>query len=167
MLGAVVDLSEMSHGRIMVRNKPARLDDIAQLVNAILSKPKVPQSLIETLRGRLLYAAGHTFGKCTQLAVQLIAKATRSGPLVLLDERTKQVIRSALEMLQTSGPRVVAGWSGTKPILIFTDGACEQEGIKVTHGAVFADFFEDRFLYFGDDIPQCWTSKWRASARHS
>ena len=165
MLGAVVDLSEMSHGRIMVRNKPARLDDIAQLVNAILSKPKVPQSLIETLRGRLLYAAGHTFGKCTQLAVQLIAKATRSGPLVLLDERTKQVIRSALEMLQKSGPRVVAGWSGTKPILIFTDGACEQEGIKVTHGAVFADFFEDRFLYFGDDIPQCWTSKWRASGK--
>jgi len=165
MLGAVVDLSEMSHGRIMVRNKPTRLDDITQLVNTILNKTKVPQSLIETLRGRLLYAAGHTFGKCTQLAVQLIAKATRSGPLVLLDERTKQVIRSALEMLQRSGPRVVAGWSGTKPILIFTDGACEQEGLKVTHGAVLADFFEDRFLYFGDDIPQCWTSKWRASGK--
>jgi len=165
MLGAVVDLSEMPQGKIMVRNKPARLSDIAQLVNAIPDKQKVPQSLIETLRGRLLYAAGHTFGKCTQLAVQLIAKATRSGPLVLLDERTKQVIRSALEMLQRSGPRVVAGWSGTKPILIFTDGACEQEGLKVTHGAVLADFFEGRFLYFGDDIPRCWTSKWRASGK--
>ena len=79
MLGAIVDLSEMPQGRILVRNKPARLDDIAQLVEAILSKQKVPQSLIETLRGRLLNAAGHAFGKCTQLAVQLIAKAARSG----------------------------------------------------------------------------------------
>ena len=166
MLGAIIDLSEMPQGRILVRNKPARLDDIAQLVEAIISKPKVPQSLIETLRGRLLYAAGHTFGKCTQLAVQLmIAKATRSGPLVLLDERTKQVIKSALEMLQKSGPRVVAAWSGARPILIFTDGACEQEGNKVTHGAVLADFFGDRFLYFGDDIPQCWTSKWKSSGK--
>ena len=36
MLGAIVDLSEMPQGRIFVRNKPARLDDIAQLVEAIL-----------------------------------------------------------------------------------------------------------------------------------
>ena len=36
MLGAIVNLSEMPQGRILVRNKPARLDDIAQLVEAIL-----------------------------------------------------------------------------------------------------------------------------------
>ena len=35
MLGAIVNLSEMPQGRILVRNKLARLDDIAQLVEAI------------------------------------------------------------------------------------------------------------------------------------
>ena len=165
MLGAVVDLSEVSSGRILVRNKTSRLEDISQLVGSILDKPKVPLSLIETLRGRLLYAAGHTFGKCTQLAVQLISKATRSGPFVLLDDKTKGVIRSALEVLQKSGPRVTATWTGTQPVLVFTDGACEQNGTQVTHGAILADFFNERFLYFGDAVPPSWTSKWMASGK--
>ena len=74
MLGAVIGLSAMAEGKVLVMNKPSRLDDIASLVHSITSKRKVPLSLIETLRGRLLYAAGHTFGRCTQLAIQLISK---------------------------------------------------------------------------------------------
>ncbi|CAL1135587.1 unnamed protein product [Cladocopium goreaui] len=80
MLGAVVDLSMMCDGKVVVCNKPSRLEDIAGLVTEIVSKRKVPVSLVETLRGRLLYAAGHTFGRCTQLAIQLISKAVREGP---------------------------------------------------------------------------------------
>ena len=63
MLGAVVDLAKSREGLILVSNKGSRLEDISQLVHTILGKEKVPLSLIETLRGRLLYAAGHTFGK--------------------------------------------------------------------------------------------------------
>ena len=74
MLGAVIGLSAMAEGKVLVMNKPSRLDAIASLVHSITSKRKVPLSLIETLRGRLLYAAGHTFGRCTQLAIQLISK---------------------------------------------------------------------------------------------
>ena len=142
MLGAVVDLSEMAAGKILVYNKPSRLEDIAALVKDVTSKRKVPLSLIETLRGRLLYAAGHTFGRCTQLAVQLISKAVREGPLVVVDDRTKRVICAALELLQRAGPRTVHTWTGLRPILLFTDGACEQEGSVVTHGAVLIDFHE-------------------------
>ena len=46
------------HRRKKKMNKPSRLDDIPSLVHSITSKRKVPLSLIETLRGRLLYAAG-------------------------------------------------------------------------------------------------------------
>ena len=165
MLGAVVDFSEMGEGRILVRNKPSRLEDIEQLVKTILSMTKVPLSLVDTLRGRLLYASGHTFGKCTQLATQLISKTTKSGPFAILDERTKEVIRSALDTLKRAGPRVSSTWTGSQPVLVFTDGACEQEGEKVTHGAVFADFYNERFFYFGDDVPTEWTTKWRTSGK--
>eukprot|EP00435_Cladocopium_sp_Y103_P048940 s2442_g14.t1 len=165
MLGALVDLSLMCEGKVIVTNKPSRLDDIASLVHSIVSKSKVPASLIETLRGRLLYAAGHTFGRCTQLAIQLISKAVREGPMVLMDEKTKGVILAALELLKSSGPRVVGAWTGTRPVLLFTDGACEQDGLQVTHGAVLVDFHTDSFLYFGAEVPEPWVSKWRASGR--
>ena len=80
MLGAIVDFSETATGHIYVRNKPSRLDDICSLVESIIDKKKVSTSVMETLKGRLLYASGHTFGKCTQLAVQLVSKAAKSGP---------------------------------------------------------------------------------------
>ena len=54
-------------------------------MRSIVDKQKVPTSVVETLKGRLLYASGHTFGKCTQLAVQLVSKAAKSGPMVLVD----------------------------------------------------------------------------------
>ena len=165
MLGAVIDLSSMAEGKVLVMNKPSRLEDIASLVHSITSKRKVPLSLVETLRGRLLYAAGHTFGRSTQLAIQLISKAVREGPLVVIDENTKKVILSALELLQQAGPRVVNAWTGTRPILVFTDGACEQDGAQVTFGAVLVDFHSNTFCYFGDNVPEFWVSKWKASGR--
>ena len=165
MLGAVVDLSEMCEGKVVVCNKPSRLEDIAGLVADIVSKQKVPVSLVETLRGRLLYAAGHTFGRCTQLAIQLISKAVKEGPLVVIDTRTKGVILAALELLQSAGPRLVNAWTGTRPVLVFTDGACEQDGMQVSHGAVLVDFHTDTYVYFGSEVPEEWVSKWRSSGR--
>ena len=44
ILGAVVDLSETCWGQIFVKNKQSRLDDIKQLVQSILEKPKIPLS---------------------------------------------------------------------------------------------------------------------------
>ena len=86
MLGAIVDLSQSGQGLVTVKNKPSRLEDIAKLVESVLIKPKIPLSTIETLRGRLLYAASHTFGRCTHLTIQLLSRASRSGPMVVMDE---------------------------------------------------------------------------------
>ena len=165
MLGAIVDFSETAGGKIYVKNKPSRLDDISDLVGSIISKQKIPTSVVETLKGRLLYASGHTFGKCTQLAVQLISKAAKSGPMVLVDDALKSVLQSALHTLVTSGPRKVSSWTGRPPILMFTDGACEEDGASVTHGAVLVDFYTHRFLYFGDDVPMIWVDRWSASGK--
>ena len=67
MLGAVVDFSQMGLGKILVSDKPSGLEDITALVDQMVSMKKVPLSMVETLRGRLLYAAGHPLRKCTQV----------------------------------------------------------------------------------------------------
>ena len=84
---------------------------------------------------------------------------------MVIDARTKNVILAALELLQSSGPRVVNAWTGTRPVLVFTDGACEQDGLQVSHGAVLVDFHTDTYVYFGDEVPEEWVAKWRSAGR--
>ena len=165
LLGAVVNLSEARLGVVSVHNKPSRITDLQELVNNICSSQTVAISTLETLRGRLLYAAGHTFGRCTQLAIQLISRVARRGPLVLLDEQLKGVVLKALQCLIDSKPRRVEAWSGRPPIIMFTDGACEDEGNMVTHGATMFDPESNLALMFGDEVPSIWTHKWKAEGR--
>ena len=162
LLGAVVNLSEAKSGVVSVHNKPSRISDLQELVNNICSSQTLALSTLETLRSRLLYAAGHTCGRCTQLAIQLISRVARRGPLVLLDEQLKWVILKALQCLIDSKPRRVEAWSA---IIMFTDGACEDKGNTVTHGATFFDPESNLALMFGDEVPSSWTQKWKAEGR--
>ena len=165
LLGAVVDLTQSTAGLVAVHNKPSRIADLQSLVQSICQSETVALSLLETLKGRLLYAAGHTFGRCSQLAIQLISRVARRGPLVVLDEKLKEVINRALLCLMDAKPRHVSAWSGRPPLIIFTDGACEEDGLCVTHGAVYYDPESHHALMFGDHVPTCWTDKWRTEGK--
>ena len=165
LLGAVVDLTRSTAGLVAVHNKPSRIADLESLVQSICQSETVALSLLETLKGRLLYAAGHTFGRCSQLAIQLISRVARRGPLVVLDEKLRDVIKAALLCLMDAKPRHVAAWSGRPPLILFTDGACEENGLCVTHGAVCYDPETKQALMFGDYVPTCWTDKWRKEGK--
>ena len=165
LLGAVVDLTRSTAGLVAVHNKPSRIADLQSLVQSICQSETVALSLLETLKGRLLYAAGHTFGRCSQLAIQLISRVARRGPLVVLDEKLKEVINAALLCLMDAKPRHVSAWSGRPPLIIFTDGACEEDGLCVTHGAAYYDPESHHALMFGDYVPTCWTDKWRTEGK--
>eukprot|EP00435_Cladocopium_sp_Y103_P010164 s6141_g2.t1 len=161
MLGAVVDLSQTTKGIVRVRNKDSRLQDIGKLVAEVCSKALVPISLVETLKGRLLYAAGHTFGRCTQLAIHLVSRLSRRGPLLLVSDDFKHALRGAFSALSNAKPREVRAWSGSSPVILFTDGACEDDGQKVTHGATLYDPDTQTACMFGDDVPEVWVNQWR------
>lgn len=165
LLGAVVDLSLSTAGVVSVRNKQSRLEDLTSLVRSICDSETVALSMMETLKGRLLYAAGHTYGRCTQLAIQVISRIPRRGPLVLLDDQAKHVIRQALQCLVDSKPRRVAAWSGKPPVLVFTDGACEDSHETVTHGAALFDPCTNQAVMFGDNVPVQWVNKWKSEGR--
>ena len=165
LLGAVIDLSLTTSGVVSVQNKPSRISDLESLVENICSSQTVTLSTLETLKGRLLYAAGHTFGRCTQLAIQLISKVSRRGPLGLLDDKLKDVIKGALKCLVDAKPRRVSAWSGRLPVIVFTDGACEEQGEMVTHGATLYDPESSLALMFGDKVPSSWTKRWKSEGR--
>ena len=101
----------------------------------------------------------------TQLAIQLISKMARRGPLVLVDETFKDVLRNAFLTLSTAKPRSVSAWSGRCPLIIFTDGACEDEGRVVSHGAVLYDPEQKTSLMFGDNVPENWVTQWKSQGK--
>ena len=82
-----------------------------------------------------------------------------------MDSKLRQVLLSALQTLVEAGPRRIFSWSGKPPVLMFTDGACEDEGERVSHGAVLVDFYHGHYLYFGDLVPQEWVNKWKSGGK--
>ena len=160
ILGAMVSLKNAPQGEVCVFNKPERVPDIVALFRDIASG-SAPLGKLPSLRGKLLYAAGHTFGRMTHLAVRLLS---RMG-----NERNRSIedlipfIGEAVSLLQAAAPRVLKPMMCERPILLFTDGACEDEGKVVTHGAMLFDPHHGIREYFGDHVPRHLAEQWSAS----
>ena len=164
MLGAVVSFEDAAKGLIRVRNKPGRLEEISSLCQRFAEDPLASASLLPSLKGKLLFASSHVFGRCAQIATQLIHHAEResSGATPNL---VVEAVHDALRTLQLAGDRRVNLWSEQPPVLLFTDGACEDNGSTVTHGAVIIDCASQTKEFFGGHIPADMVRQWRDTGR--
>ena len=163
ILGAVVTLPQCGDLAIQVSNKESRLLQIKEQVEELTGKldESVPRSKLESLKGRLLYAAGHTYGRVTQLSCQLLHKFGGDCPNVRISPELVHAIADALDALMESRPRLIRAWSDCPPLLLFTDGAVEEGATGVTHGAVLVDPWKQCSYYFGDTVPESFVSMWR------
>ena len=161
--GAVVTLPDASDNAIKVSNKESRLKQIQEQVEELtgLLGSSAPRSRLESLKGRLLYAAGHTYGKCTQLACQLLHKFGGNGPSVTVTAELVHSVAEALDSLMSAKPRLISAWSDCPPLLLFTDGAVEDGDQGVTHGAILIDPWKQCSFYFGDVVPAEFLALWR------
>ena len=158
MLGAQLSFEEASAGHIVVRNKPGRLDGIRELVRPFLDGDAPDAKLLASLKGKLLFAASHTFGRCTQIATQLISHDAAGDNL----GSVRQAVAFALKLLEEAQPRRVGPWCDVPPVCIFTDGACEQEGALVSFGAVLFDPLTGVQEVLGAEVPRQVVEAWRA-----
>ena len=167
ILGAVVQLPEPGTKTIEVSNKQSRLLQLQEQVCELRSHlgSHISRTKIESLKGRLLYAAGHTYGRCTQLACQLLHKFGGSGPTTLVTPELAHATAEALSSLMESKPRAIQAWSSCPPILMFTDGAVEDNADLVTHGAVLIDPWKRQSFFFGDHVPKPFVETWRRSGK--
>ena len=165
ILGAVISLPEAGSGTIEVSNKQSRLEQLQNQVEELkLSLGQhVSRSRLESVKGRLLYASGHTYGRCTQLACQLLHRFGGAGPTAMVTADLIHAISEALSTLLESKPRMVQAWNQCPPVLVFTDGAVE--GDLVTHGALLVDPWKSTSQFFGDNIPQQFVDLWRRSGK--
>eukprot|EP00435_Cladocopium_sp_Y103_P001953 s3084_g1.t1 len=165
MLGAVVDLTRSHEKIVTIANKPSRVEELLEYVKGLSVGTSFTETQLQSLRGRLLYAAGNTFGRCTQVAVQALGRVNRRGTGISLDEDAMKSVKFAVETLASSLPREVHAWKDEWPVLIITDGACEDEGRSVTHGAVLCDVSTNSFFFFGDHVPRVLVEEWTKSGK--
>ena len=105
-----MSFEDAAKGLIRVRNKPGRLEEISSLYWRFAADPVSSAFLLPSLKGKLLFASSHVFGRCAQIATQLIhyAKRESSGatPNLVLE-----AVHGALRTLQLAGDRKVNLWS--------------------------------------------------------
>ena len=159
ILGAIISFEGNA---IEVCNKASRIQQL-QVQASELRKSLgsfVSRSVLESLKGRLLYAAGHTYGRCTQLACQLLHRCSGQGETFKVSAELVHAVTNALEVLVAAKPRRIEPWCKLPPILLFTDGAVEETGDRVTHGALLIDPWKGHTLFFGDHVPKAFSSVW-------
>ena len=162
MLGAVVDLSRSAYGEVLIANKPSRVQELLDFSESLEQGVKFGEAELQSLRGRLLYAAGNTFGRCTQTAVQVLGRLARRGTSTFLDSEMVRCIQFATKTLASAMPRRISSWRDEWPVVMFTDGACEDEGRWVTHGAVLCDWSSGSYFVFGDHVPETYVDQWKS-----
>ena len=117
ILGAVISLPKVDTGTIEVSNKQSRLEQLQNQVDELkLSLGQhISRTRLESVKGRLLYASGHTYGRCTQLACQLLHRFGGQGSTALVTADLVHAISEALSTLLESKPRMIQAWNRANP----------------------------------------------------
>ena len=165
MLGASFSLARAPQGILEISNKEGRLQALRTMVNAVCADGFVQPAVLASLKGRFLYASTHTFGRVAVMAVKCLSRHLAGGGVLRLDNEDCTLLQQTIDLLEDMRPReICAGISGA-PVVIFTDGAHEEDDCLTTHGAVMIDPSSGLHLFFGEEIPQNFVDKWRAGGR--
>eukprot|EP00438_Fugacium_kawagutii_P009401 Skav231307 [mRNA] locus=scaffold161:371835:373196:+ [translate_table: standard] len=167
ILGAVVSFPKGGLNIVEVSNKETRLLQLEEMTSQVKAKlnDRMPRNFLESYKGRLLYAAGHTYGRCTQMACQLLRKLGGASGMVSITLELVHASLFALELLKSAGPREIRPWSWASPLLVFTDGAAEEDFQAITHGAVLIDPADGSYLFFGDQVPSKVVELWKRNGK--
>ena len=139
MLGVVLDLSETMKGKVVIRNKESRMAELAANLEDIICVQSVEPKKLPSMFGRALFVESQISGRQGKLALADLRELERSKKLrVRVDDLQLAAFNNLLERYRNPSPRVLFEEHEVKPVLLFTDGACEVVNGKMlaTVGAV-------------------------------
>eukprot|EP00434_Breviolum_minutum_P016188 symbB.v1.2.014264.t1/scaffold1033.1/size247163/2 len=169
MLGVVLETSSASKGFVEIRNKPDRVEALVAAIDSVLQVGMIRKSEVPRLFGRLQFAEHQIFGRVGMLAMADLRELEKSASVFWkLDDTAISAFRNLRWRLKQSVPRTLRVKDGEKPLIIFTDGACEfsDDGrYEATVGGI---------LYSSDGTSECFggkvdgglVSSWRSDKDH-
>ena len=127
-LGVEVDLSQVSAGKLVIKNKPDRVEQIKQFLCDIMDRGKITSAEAATLHGQLNFAQGQYYGCVLKPGMAFLQQILRDGWQQELKTSLGLVMAFLAASLMSSPPRVISVSDEITPVLLFTDGAYEPEG---------------------------------------
>ncbi|CAE7285341.1 unnamed protein product [Symbiodinium sp. CCMP2592] len=169
VLGVTLDVSQSSEGLINIRNKPSRCEELNAVIEEVLRDKALVPCRLPSFIGKLQFADGQIWGRAGRMAMHdLRSLGFTSRIPVSLDASGIEALKILQQRLTHGKPRVIrAGWK-EKPILLFTDGALEDDNLDhgpATVGAVMFKPNEPNAYAFGCEVPANVLSHWRSDGK--
>ena len=162
MLGIIANLEPLVHRRAIYENKNERIADITISLDDVIKTCRCPAPLMAEIRGKAQFAAAQTAGRLAAGPVHVMSQhqfRTKSGHL---QADTVAAILRLKEILNSAPPRTLQFTGEVRPILVFTDGACEGIGrLDVTIGAVIYDTANNKSEMWGGNVCSELVTIWR------
>ena len=166
MLGVIANLQNLPEKTAIYENKPERIDDLTLVINNALQSGRCPQPLMAEIRGKSQFAAAQITGRIASGPLHVMSMHqfnTRTGKL---NPDTISAMQRLKEILTAAPARTLQFSGETRPVLVFTDGACE--GIvneTVTIGAVIIDTATNSSRMWGGHVCKKLVKIWKSEGK--
>ena len=164
-LGVTFDLSSSSQGKIVVRNKTSRIQQINDDIDSILFRNSLSTARAAALRGKLQFAETHTFGRVISSHlrhVQMRACGKLTGSCVTPE--LKVDLEWAKQFLQSNLPRTLQIGMSKRKLVVFSDASLEgqdrEAGIGVVAVLVVDGMVTEKF-FISERVPEPVLKSWQ------
>ena len=163
VLGVEVDFSQANKDRILIGNKVGRLEEVKDLLGDVIKKGSLTSRECSRLLGRLQYFDSFVMGRDGRLAMtELRANIQSDSKTATLTAEAKTSLGLMLDRLESGRPRELPCSFESQPVLVFTDGASEQD-VNTIGGLLFVD---GTFRYFACHAPDGLIDAWKTISKH-
>ncbi len=139
-LGVSFEIGRVPEARSVVFNSAKRSADMIKMMEEVLTRGTLSLKEVEVIRGKLQFMEAQAFGKIGKsLLRKLLYRRTAKSQI---SDQDRIIIQDVIAWLKFSLLRVISPPLHSRPLLVFTDGACEpgQDGKPlVTCGGVLID----------------------------
>ena len=166
MLGVLMDLTLSESGIVEVRVTPGRREELLAFLRSVEVSRVLRPVDAAAFRGRFGFAYLSFEQRPLGLQLKVIGRrAEQAGGSFLADDAVLRALGDIATFLKGARPRRVQLKGSLRPLILYTDGACESQS---TAGAVLYIPETKSYEYWGMVIPAELTGKWAdAGVRHA
>ncbi|CAL1160066.1 unnamed protein product, partial [Cladocopium goreaui] len=154
-LGLIFDLAGFDEGVVFIKHTPERRSDLLERITSILRSNELSPKEAESFKGRAQWFESFLFGRTANLAIHRLGKRAlmkggRQG------HKLDAELRTSLEFLRhrvEHGAPLQLTATTEQAILIFTDGAFDEETGIGSIGGVLLDHNGTALSYFSERVP--------------
>ena len=166
VLGVEVDCSRSSEGKVLIRNKQGRAEEVCQALQQLLVQGSMSRAEYSRIMGRLQYADAQVMGRSGRLAMAEIrrwAKSSESSAL-RLEPGASEAYKVLMKRLLDGVPREIPCRESGDVWHVFTDGA--SEGASNTVGGVLHRRGCKHVRFFSCEVPPELVKAWAGDMKH-